>query len=121
MNTIVSIKYDDNLLVLSSLKGFYHPIKLQGFAIKYVMDGVERYTLNGCHFPVETGKYLLSNGVSEGYVEIEDSQYVTGICVNIVPELLAEVVASGCRPDTTITDDPLGQVFSTGLFFGKAI
>lgn len=119
MNTIDSIKYDDNLLVLSSLKGFYHPIKSQGFAIKYVMEGVERYTLNGCHFPVETGKYLLSNGVSEGYVEIEDSQYVTGICVNIVPELLAEVVASRCRPDTTFTDDSLGQFFSTGLFLEK--
>lgn len=119
MNTIDSIKYDDNLLVLSSLKGFYHPIKSQGFAIKYVMEGVERYTLNGCYFPVETGKYLLSNGVSEGHVEIEESKYVTGICINIVPELLAEVVASRCRPDTTFTDDSLGQFFSTGLFLEK--
>ncbi|WP_428664036.1 helix-turn-helix transcriptional regulator [Runella sp.] len=115
-NTIDSIKYDDNLLVVSSLKGFYYPVKSQGFAIKYVMDGVERYTLNGCQFPVGAGKYLLSNGVSEGHVEIEENQYVTGICVNIVPELLAEVVASQCRPDTAFMDASLGQFFSTGLF-----
>lgn len=111
-----SIKYDDNLLVLSSLKGFYHPVKSQGFAIKYVMDGVERYTLNGCRFPVGAGKYLLSNGVSEGHVEIEESRYVNGICINIVPEMLAEVVASRCRPDTAFSDNALGQFFSTGLF-----
>ena len=115
-NTIDAINYDDNLLVISSLKGFYYPVKSQGFAIKYVMDGMERYTLNGCRFPVGAGKYLLSNGVSEGHVEIEDRHFVTGICINIVPELLAEVAASQCRPDTAFTDAELGQFFSTGLF-----
>lgn len=115
-NTLESIRYDDNVLVLSSLKEFYYPIKSQGFAIKYVMDGVERYTLNGSQFPVGPGKYLLSNGAGEGHVEIDERRFVTGICINIVPELLAEIVASRCRPDTAFTDEALGQFFSTSLF-----
>ena len=116
LNAIDSIKHNDNSIVLSSLREFYQPVRSQGFAIKYVIDGVERYTLNGSQYPIETGKYLLTNCANEGHVEIESRNHVKGICINIVPEMLAEVVASISRPDTAFTDVALGQFFSSALF-----
>lgn len=115
-NAIDSIKHNDNSIVLSSLREFYQSVRSQGFAIKYVIAGVERYTLNGSRYPIETGKYLLTNCANEGHVEIESRQHVKGICINIVPDMLAEVVASISRPDTAFTDVGLGRFFSSALF-----
>lgn len=115
-SAISAIKHNDNTIILSSLREFYQPVRSQGFAIKYVIDGIERYTLNGSRYPIETGKYLLTNCANEGHVEIESRQHVKGICINIVPEMLAEVVASISRPDTAFADVALGQFFSSALF-----
>ncbi len=115
-NKLDSIKYDENILVYSSLKEFYHPVKSQGFAVKYVLEGVERYTLNGRKYDIKAGKYLLSNATTEGYVEIESHKSVKGICINITPEVLSEVAATVCRPDTPFSDIEMGQFFSSALF-----
>jgi AraC family transcriptional regulator len=115
-NALSSIKINDNSLVLSSLQAFYHTIQSQGFAIKYVVEGVERYTLNGIPFPIQTGSYLLSNNTSEGHIEIEQGRNVKGICINLLPELLSEVVGSLQRPDTAFSDHDLGRFFSSHLF-----
>lgn len=115
-NLLEGVNYRNNLLVVSSLKEFYHPIKSHGFAIKYVLNGVEHYTLNGQAYPVGAGNYLLSNNTSDGHVEIDKGEFVKGICINIVPELLADVVASCQRPDTAYPDANLGHFFSSHLF-----
>jgi AraC family transcriptional regulator len=116
INVLDSMNQNDNILVFSSVSAFYEPVRSKGFAVKYVVEGVERYTLNGQKYPVETGKYLLSNNTTEGYVEIESGKNVKGICINIVPDLLAEIVASHQRPDTAFTDPALGCFFSSNLF-----
>lgn len=115
-NALNRIKINDNSLVFSSLQEFYDPVKSQGFAIKYVVEGVERYTLNNTLFPVQTGYYLLSNNTSEGHIEIESGRNVKGICITLLPELLAEVVASRQRPDTAFSDQDLGAFFGSHLF-----
>lgn len=115
-NVLEGVSYRDNLLVISSLKEFYHPIKSHGFAIKYVLNGVEHYTLNGRAYPVGAGKYLLSNQTSEGHVEIDKGEFVKGICINILPQLLTEVVASRQQPGTAYPDANLGLFFSSHLF-----
>jgi AraC family transcriptional regulator len=116
LNTVDVLTLSENRLVFSSLREFYHPVRSQGFAIKYVTEGIERYTLNGQKYPVEAGKYLLSNIINEGYVQIESRQNVKGICINLTPTLLTEVVASHQRPDTAFTDPALGQFFCTTQF-----
>jgi len=108
--------HKDNLLVFSSLKEFYHPVKSHGFSIKYVVEGTEKYTMNGQSFDVRVGEYLLSNMTSIGQVEIESSKHVKGICVSIEPNILAEVVSSLYHPDTAYSDLALGQYFSSSLF-----
>ncbi len=116
-DVLEAIKYDDNIVVFSSLREFYHPIKSKGFAIKYVFEGSERYIINGQKYDVKAGKYLLTNYLLEGSVEIESNKNVKGICINIIPSMLTEVVASMKRPDTAFSDSVLGEFFSTTDFW----
>jgi AraC family transcriptional regulator len=116
-NTLDIIKSKDNSLVFSSLSEFYQPVYSNGFSIKYVVEGIERYTLNNRQYPIETGKYLLSNNTMEGNVAIERGKNAKGICINVLPELIAEVVASRQRPDTAFSDADLGRFFTSNLFF----
>jgi AraC family transcriptional regulator len=113
------LEQDNNRAVFSTLKEFNQPVKSQGFAVKYVVDGIERYTLNGEEYSVGTGQYLLLNATIEGHVEIESRKAVKGICLNIVPELLSDVVATIHRPDAAFSDRELGQFFSSSHFLEK--
>jgi AraC family transcriptional regulator len=117
--TLIRIKPSEeskNVIVYSSLKEFYQPIKSNGFDIKYVIEGVEKYTLNGQGYTLGAGQYLLSNATHEGHIEVESKTPVTGVCINIEPEVLSEVIASHRMPDTAYSDKALGQFFHTDHF-----
>lgn len=116
LDAIHHIRHQQNTLVFSSLRAFDHPIQSAGFAIKYVTEGTEHYTLNGRQYPVGRHQYLLLNQTCDGRVSIESKQPVVGLCINLMPELLAEIVASQCRPDTAFSDVTLGAFFSSHLF-----
>jgi AraC family transcriptional regulator len=110
------IEVNKNFIDFSAHKAYYSPIKANGFSIKHVVEGIERYTLNGEKYHVEAGNYLLSNETSEGIVEIESATLVKGICINIRPELLSEMVASHCSPNTAFPDKIFGDFFSSAQF-----
>lgn len=110
------IEKNNNSVVFSSLSEFYEPVQSTGFAIKYVAEGTERYTLNDQSYHVSAGNYLLCNSTKQGHVEIESRKKVKGICINIIPELIQEAVASLQRPDTFFPDAELGLYFSTPYF-----
>ncbi|MCU0353320.1 MAG: AraC family transcriptional regulator [Cytophagales bacterium] len=105
-----------NQVIFSSLSEFYHPIRSQGFAIKYVVEGVEDYFLNGTRHAVGASQYLLTNCQLEGHVEIESKKNVRGICINLKPEILAEVAASLQRPDTAYADLCIGNYLQSAHF-----
>jgi AraC family transcriptional regulator len=115
-NRMDALKYNKNSVVFSTLSDFYNAVNTEGFAIKYVVDGVERYTLDGEKYPILAGEYLLSNASNEGYVEIESRKTVKGVCINITPDMLAEVVSSHCVPDTAYSDLTLGLFFNSNHF-----
>ncbi|RYU97682.1 hypothetical protein EWM59_00740 [Emticicia agri] len=115
-NTLDVIRINQHSLIFSSLKEYHQPAKSEGFAIKYVVEGVERYKLNGKNYPITTGKYLLTNDTYEGNVEIESNRNVKGICININPQLITEVLASTKRADTAFTDNELGKYFTSVHF-----
>ncbi len=112
-NALDVIRINQNSLIFSSLREYYQPAKSEGFAIKYVAEGVERYVLNGKDYPITTGKYLLTNDTYEGSVEIEAKKNVKGICINVAPQLIAEVLASKKRPDTAYSDTDLVKYFTS--------
>ena len=111
-----TLQYNNNAIVLSSFRRFYHPIQSRIFAIRFVTEGVEHYTLNGQQHNVEAGKYLLSSGTNEGHIEIDSREVVSGLCVGLAPELIAEVLATMRQPDTAYSDLALGQFFNSSLF-----
>jgi AraC family transcriptional regulator len=110
------IERSSNTVVLSNLSEFYAPVLSKGFAIKYVTEGTELYTLNREQYHVGPNQYLLCNSTKEGSVEIESRKAVKGICINISVELMLQAVASLQQPDTAFPDAELGLFFCSNRF-----
>ncbi len=101
---------------LSSLSEFSRQVELNGFAIKYVVEGHERYTIDRSQYVIEQGGYLLLNGKRDAHIEIESKKNVKGICIDISTELIADAVASVIEPGTPYSDAELGRFFYTEQF-----
>jgi AraC family transcriptional regulator len=106
----------DNIVVYSAIKNLKTKLAFNNFAVKYVLSGVERYTVNGKDYDLKSGEYLLCNASSEGGIFVESAHDVKGICIDISTDLIAEVVASHRRPDTFEPDIELDKYFTTRSF-----
>jgi AraC family transcriptional regulator len=93
------------------------PVIFRSFSIKYVLEGCESYMVNNNLFHVTDGQYLLANPHSEGSVAIDSEKVVKGICIDIAPRILSEVVASHLQPGSPISDQDLDRFFTTPDFF----
>ncbi|HNP47717.1 MAG TPA: AraC family transcriptional regulator [Bacteroidia bacterium] len=102
------------LINFSTLSELYCVAPFRSFSVKYVCRGTEKYHVNGNKYTVEDGQYLLANHFSEGFVEIDNT--VRGICIDVAPDVLSEVVASYRRPDTFIADPGLDTFFNSPDF-----
>jgi len=107
---------NSNHINYSLFKEFECKLPFRSFSIKYVVEGCEKYTINGNRFHVTDGQYLLANQFSEGTVHIESKKTVRGICIDLSMNILSEVVASHQRPDTPIADLALDHFFSSADF-----
>lgn len=103
-----------NLINFSLLKELNCAAPFRSFSVKYVCHGSEIYTVNGNKYNIKTGQYLLANHFAEGLVEIDKP--VKGICIDVSPDLLSEVVASYRRPDTAFADSSLDSFFNSPDF-----
>jgi len=99
------------LINFSTLSELNCVAPFRSFSIKYVTSGVEKYYVNGRAYTIKEGSYLLANHFSEGNVEIDKT--VKGICIDIAPDLLSEVVASYRRSDTPVSDPGLDIFFNS--------
>lgn len=107
---------NSNTVNYSLFKELYCAVPFRSFAIKYVVDGYEKYTVNGQAYHLGPRTYLLANEHAEGWVDIASPQPVKGICVDVATHLLSEAVGSYCRPDTPFPDQALDIFFSTPHF-----
>ena len=113
---IVNYKCHGNIFNLSSLKEFEQPIRSYGFSIKFVCEGVERYTINNNRFNVIPGSYILLNGEKDGSVCVDSKNIVKGICINITDKMIGDVIATLQAPDTAQSDPELSKFFYTDHF-----
>lgn len=114
---IDNVSIQQNIFNVSSLHSFEHVLrKYDTFAIKYVVEGCEHYTINDQQFKVKQGSYLLLNGEKEGRVSIEQTINTKGMCINISNGIIAQVIASQMAPDTPFSDDELANFFYTDRF-----
>ena len=88
------------LLSRSSLSTLDCGMRFRGFGVKYVLSGVERYTVNGREFAVQAGRYLLVNSSCTGSVLIDSARAVEGLCVELPDTLLNEVASALCDPNS---------------------
>lgn len=113
---MVQFDCDRNIFNLSSLKEFERSLISYEFAIKFVCEGVERYTVNNKSYIINPGSYLLMNGVKEGRVLIDSTKNVKGICLSVSNEVIADVIATIQAPDAPVSDPELSDFFYTEHF-----
>lgn len=116
INHSVTHVLKEGIFDLSSVSELQHQCLSYGFGIKYVSEGIERYTVNRQSFHVKKGNYLLVNGEKDTRVEIDSKKPVRGMCIHLSTELVQEVVASFVAPDTPISDPQMAQFFYTEAF-----
>jgi AraC family transcriptional regulator len=100
----------------SVLKEFYCPAPFRSFSIKYVVSGDELYSVNGNKYLIKPKEFLLANTHSEGFVVVDSKNPVTGICIDVAPDILAEVLSYHFAPDTPVSDLNLGSFFNSPDF-----
>ena len=105
-----------NIVVYSAITKIETKVPFNNFGIKYVLNGLESYHVNGRTFNLNAGDYLLCNAKAEGNIFVDSKEAVEGICIDISQDLLSEVVASHRRPDTWTPDLNLDSYFMTGSF-----
>lgn len=117
-NTVNKLVLPENscLMNYSVLNDYYSATPFRSFSIKYVIEGIEHYGINGTRYEVRNREYILANRHSEGYVEVGSRQTVSGICIDVAPDILSEVVASLLRPDTAVSDLDLDRFFHSPDF-----
>lgn len=102
-----------NVIDSSCLYSLHCHTRFRNIGIRYVAAGVESYTLGGMSYEVGPCRYLVGNHYAEGRVDIESKTPVWGICIDLDPRLLAQVVASHLRPDTAHPDLSLATVYQS--------
>lgn len=75
------------------------PLPVRGVGVKYVIRGLERYRMNGKHYVVESGNYLLVNAASSGAVAIDSGEPVIGLCAQLPFDLMSQAVSSYAKPE----------------------
>jgi AraC family transcriptional regulator len=91
------------------------PLPVRGVGVKYVLSGTERYRMNGKHYVVESGHYLLVNAASTGSVTIDSEVPVIGLCAQLPFELMAQAVSSYTDPECLDGSDVEGYFTTEDL------
>lgn len=108
---------DANSLNVSSLSQFQKTLTGSGFAIKFVTQGTENYTIEKRHYQLHSGSYILTNGEKKAHVLIDSNTNVKGICVNLDEEIIRKTVASICEGDAAEPDENVAKFFEQDHFF----
>ncbi len=108
-----------NLVNFSIFRELDCQLNFRSFMLKYVCEGTENYRINGAPYQVKEGEYLLVNQYAEGSALLDSPTPVKGICIDISPTLISEVVASCQRPDAPISDIEMDKYFNTPSFMEK--
>lgn len=113
---IYKCAYESNYLNISLLDKYCHSSESDGFSIKYVEDGLERYYVNRSCFEIGPQSYLLFNGNNDVRVEIDSPKHVKGVCLTISNELISDIVASLLQPGSQYPDPGVSSFFCTNNF-----
>lgn len=77
------------------------------FSIKYVLRGLENYTVNGHSHPVQDQQYLLINRQQSYEINLNSRTPVLGLCLFLSDGLLHETVRYLTSSDARLLDEPV--------------
>ncbi len=81
------------------------PEKSNGVSLKYTLNGVEKYTIDGKTYSVKPGKYLLINSQQEYLVDIRSDNEVEGVCLYFAPDKLNQILSTLSKTDEFMLDN----------------
>lgn len=90
---------DGPLMGASLLTALDRAMPFRGHAIKYVLRGTERYTVNGQPFVIRSGHYLVANPHSTGRISIDSPTEVAGLCADLPAALVDGMICACTLPD----------------------
>ncbi|MEI6412289.1 MAG: AraC family transcriptional regulator [Bacteroidota bacterium] len=88
-----------NIVNVSKLHQASNELRFRGFSIRIVQDGQETYTVNGTTYQVNAGQYLLTQPQSRGAGLIDSRKAVSGMCIDLLPSIMAQVADSWLKPE----------------------
>jgi AraC family transcriptional regulator len=109
--------HKDNIVMYSSIQNLEATLKYKNFSLKYVIEGVENYYLNGHYTPLKSGEFLLCNGTEEGKVIIENPEKTKGLCIGIQQEYISKVLASQQESENTFPEEKPASFFNSPDLF----
>lgn len=86
------------------------------FSIKYVVQGVEHFKVNGTSIKLKQGEYLLAGFGSGGNVTIDSKTAVTGMCMAISPQIISEVLSQQLNPSALMPENKDLHLFNRDEF-----
>ncbi|MEJ8800490.1 AraC family transcriptional regulator [Pontibacter sp. H249] len=90
--TAVPVPADTSHIYHSFFKSYSgETINQHGYALKYVVSGRERYSVNGRRHTVTDGKLLVVGHGSACKVEVNEASTVEGLCLYLNSELVTQV------------------------------
>ncbi|MBK6364671.1 MAG: helix-turn-helix transcriptional regulator [Saprospiraceae bacterium] len=96
--------HKENIVMYSSFQNLESKLNYKNFSIKYVIDGIENYEINGQSHRIKKGEFLLCNGTEEGKISIDQPISTRGICIGIESHQIAEALASHISPDSAVPE-----------------
>jgi AraC-like DNA-binding protein len=93
MNTTIYKDTSQNAIRVSKILKLETEAPFTGLGIKYVLSGQEEYLLNNKKFIVKEGEYIIGNDFTSSIVKINQSESAQGVCIDISPNLVSEVVS----------------------------
>ncbi len=86
------IPLQGNVTAFTSALQYTGRIRFRGISVKHVIEGEEKYFINGQKIVLKKNQYLLANHLSEGFVHIDSKQSVVGICADVGLDTIIAVV-----------------------------
>ncbi|MEY4110272.1 MAG: hypothetical protein RLZZ46_627, partial [Bacteroidota bacterium] len=80
-----------------------------GLGIKFVLSGEETYFIEGKKFIVKEGEYLLGNTRFNTEVAIKSDRGVSGICIDLSPNIVTQITALHFKQGKNLTEFLLSE------------
>jgi len=100
-----------NAVYFSEFNELKKDVNFNMFSIKFVLEGNEKYRVNGTTFKLSNREYLLVNQYSRGDVNIESLRPVKGLCIDIDPQIIQNILASYQNSDAYFDAGAMEEFF----------